>query len=340
MDASADSSAPGETTLARLARQLEELQLLTCSLLPGETLAFIPDELAAFWTSAIETYSMDPKGETLQVLLQQRLSAAHAGPSACSIGGTRVSASPIPTGSPPTAHFRVGLELTRTVWFEVELPNTYPDDTYTAPSISIKGEALGREEQMRWQEIVRQKQAQVADSDFPIYQLFSEHLLPLLHAKLEHNGTPPSSPQPESALPTPPVESAGAQQSYHALLTSHHLVSPQKRRNMQQWSAALSVSGFAKVGHPGVIYCEGAREGVEEFVGNVKAMQWLALRVRFVEPLGDAKPTPSSRSQQKAKGRWIELEKVGDVVQEMKRLGRDSYVVEMGIGSAGTSISK
>lgn len=69
---------------------------------------------------------------------------------------------------------------------------------------------------------------------------------------------------------------------------------------------------------------------MEEFVGNIKAMQWLALRVRFVEPLPkDIQP------QDAEKRRWIEMEKVGEVVEEMRRLGRESFVVEMGIGSAG-----
>ena len=36
------------------------------------------------------------------------------------------------------------------------------------------------------------------------------------------------------------------------------------------------------------------------------------------------------------KRRWAELEKVGEVVEEMRSLGREKYVVEMGIGSAGT----
>ena len=100
---------------------------------------------------------------------------------------------------------------------------------------------------------------------------------------------------------------------------------------MQGWSSQLSITGFAKVGYPGVIYCEGAKSSVEEFVANVKAMQWLALRVRFVEPL----PSVIKRPGQNDRRRWVEFEKVGEVVQEMKRLGRESYVVEMGIGSAG-----
>ena len=81
-----------------------------------------------------------------------------------------------------------------------------------------------------------------------------------------------------------------------------------------------------------MIYCEGAQSSVEEFVGNVKAMQWLALRVRFVELL----PGTSVAAETSERRRWVEFEKVGEVVQEMKRIGRESYVVEMGIGSAGT----
>ena len=97
---------------------------------------------------------------------------------------------------------------------------------------------------------------------------------------------------------------------------------------MAHWASQLHVSGFAKVGHPGVMYAEGAREDVEEFVQNVKAMQWLALRVRFVEPLPDGLRPAAERL-------WKEFEKVGEVVDEMRRLGdREAFVVEIGIGSA------
>jgi hypothetical protein len=40
---------------------------------------------------------------------------------------------------------------------------------------------------------------------------------------------------------------------YHAL---HHLVSLTQRRSLQRWSSKLSISGFAKVGHPSVIYVQ------------------------------------------------------------------------------------
>lgn len=67
----------------------------------------------------------------------------------------------------------------------------------------------------------------------------------------------------------------------------------------------------------------------------MKAMQWLALRLRFIEPLSDELLSVQGSDEQR--GRWVEFEKVGEVVDEMRRLGRGEYVVEMGIGSARTN---
>ena len=78
-----------------------------------------------------------------------------------------------------------------------------------------------------------------------------------------------------------------------------------------------------------MIYAQGQQKDVEEFVGNIKKMQWLALRVRFVEPL-EANLASSGESKKK----WSEFQKVGEVVEEMRRLGRERFVVELGIGSA------
>ena len=134
----------------------------------------------------------------------------------------------------------------------------------------------------------------------------STHLLPLLHAEAE------SKTQDEEALVSSQAKhsftdaGSSTEPIYHALLTSHHLISPTKRRNMQAWSSQLRVAGFAKVGYPGVIYCEGAQSSVEEFVANVKAMQWLALRVRFVEPLPQEMVAQSGAEERK---RWMELDR-------------------------------
>jgi hypothetical protein len=160
-----------------------------------------------------------------------------------------------------------------------------------------------------------------------IYELLSLHLLPLLHE--EKTG----SIDKRQLVQSNPAE--GEQPLYHALLTSHHLVSPNKRRSLQEWSSSLFVSGFAKVGHPGVIYAQGERGNIEQFVANVKSMQWLALRVRFVEALVEAESAVcGTGSDARERATWREFQKVGEVVKEMERLGREKYVTEVGIGSA------
>ncbi|KIL60866.1 hypothetical protein M378DRAFT_167690 [Amanita muscaria Koide BX008] len=179
------------------------------------------------------------------------------------------------------------------------------------------------------------KGGEVAGADYLTYELLSTHLLPLLHEHFE-SGTTVNDQEQQSNDDTEGASTGELEpEIYHTLLTSHHLVSITKRRSLQEWSSSLSISGFAKVGYPGVIYADGERDDVQEFVANVKAMQWLALRVRFVEPLLE-EPEGIGRIKEKAKGRrkgWKEFQKVGEVVQEIKRLGRERYVVEMGIGS-------
>ncbi|KAF8624146.1 hypothetical protein AX17_007209 [Amanita inopinata Kibby_2008] len=261
----------------------------------------------------------------------------------------------IETQEIPKARFSVKVEGWSGVWFEVEM----------SVGVAVKGEYLGRAEQERWQEIVRTNELEVSSTGaefvslfvfsrvrllrfnwavvlafrYPVYELVSLRLLPLLHEEAEKPNAQlnPSNSNSNSNIRTSPratteTEAADSKESkriyWHALLTSHHLISPTKRRNLQQWSSSLSLSGFAKVGYPGVIYVEGERGGVEEFVEDVKGMQWLALRVRFVEALEGGEGGNGRR--------WREFEKVGEVVEEMRRLGREKYVVEMGIGSSKT----
>ncbi|KAJ8496709.1 hypothetical protein ONZ51_g921 [Trametes cubensis] len=284
-----------------LRKVLEEAHLLRCSLLPGELISFSED--AADWDALLDIYSGDPDAELPES----------------------------PPGRP--VHFEVRTEDSD-VWFDVELPLGYGSEGGDGiPSVAVKGPNLGRAEQQRWQAIVAEALDEVRGSEYPVYELISSHLLPRLHAASSKadSSEPPcaeevsSSAQSEAAHPSP---------RYHALFTSHHLKSPQKRRSLSQWSHELSLTGFAKVGYPGVIYCEGAREDVEDFVSRVKSMQWLALRLRFIEP------APSEgRGESNVRGQWKEFEKVGEVVNEMRRLGRESFVVEMGIGSAGSNVA-
>ncbi|KAJ6541663.1 hypothetical protein B0H19DRAFT_1212822 [Mycena capillaripes] len=178
------------------------------------------------------------------------------------------------------------------IWFEVQFPTL----DNSLPSVSVKGENATRSEQERWQSIIQEKMDEIATSDFP---------------------RPPAA------------DNAAPGQRFHALFTSHHLISPKKRRSLQQWSASLSVAGFAKVGYPGVIYAQGEQGRVEEFVANVRAMQWLALRLRFLEPL----PVGAGAGGEGEARGWTEFEKVGEAVEAMRQLGLENWIVEMGVGS-------
>jgi hypothetical protein len=61
-------------------------------------------------------------------------------------------------------------------------------------------------------------------------------------------------------------------------------------------------------------------------------MQWLALKVRFVEPL----PAKYLENGSIRLTGWREFQRVGEVVEEMKKLGREDYIFEMGIGSSSS----
>lgn len=167
---------------------------------------------------------------------------------------------------------------------------------------------------------------------FPAYELVTQ-----LTASLHESLASPSFPllaTTTTVAPTSPSAFA-PEPPYHALLTSHHLISPTKRRTLHTLSSTLSLTGFAKVGYPGVIYAEGPRESVEAFVREVKGMQWLALRVRFVEPVPgwDTDANLSSEAGRNQSVRWVEVSKIGEVLELMRMRGREAFVTNLGIGA-------
>lgn len=278
------------TEMYNLEHQLRELQLIRCSLLPGEAFSFVlSPEDTAIWSSLLDALDNGVDGE---------IEMPAKGTSLCS---ARFSVRA--PGSP--------------VWFEAQVP----EGPLQCSDVLVRGENISRYQQEHWQSIVSQSTAEVRDSEFPIYELFSLHLLPRLH---EYDGDKHS---PTSAG-TPSEIHAHRPEIFHALLTSHHLVSVTKRKLMKGWSSDLHITGFAKVGYPGLIYAEGEKENVEEFVRNVKAMNWLALRVRFVEQVAAPAQTASSGDE------WVEVQKISEVLELMRKKGRESCVTNHGIGSS------
>lgn len=164
-----------------LNRQLEELSLLKHALLPGEQLTFVVppamSRAAVLWTHALDEFTMDPE-EAVRSLLHSvreveapspRSSVEHSSCMAGTYGDPAAADDPSSesesgaTGvwGPQGTRIRVGLEESKKVWYEVDVPRTYPNRALNDGSggirVSVKGEAMGREEQARWQEIVREK---------------------------------------------------------------------------------------------------------------------------------------------------------------------------------------
>ncbi|KIK94393.1 hypothetical protein PAXRUDRAFT_451946 [Paxillus rubicundulus Ve08.2h10] len=118
-----------------LDQQLQELELIQCSLFPGELFTFIlSPEDAATWTSLLESRS--------------------------SVGGTRSDG--VATEPPCQARFQIRVSGAR-IWFEVELPSY--KRTQAQVRVSVMGENISRGVQERWQAIVREKMLELGNSE-------------------------------------------------------------------------------------------------------------------------------------------------------------------------------
>ena len=113
-----------------ISRQLEELQLIQCSLLPNELFSFI-----------LQSDDVDE----WPVLLQEHSS-----------GETRITKYPT---SP--CRFRVQA-LDVPFHFELELPGDYP---HTAPLVFVRGDTIQRPLQEKWQKIAADKLGELQQED-------------------------------------------------------------------------------------------------------------------------------------------------------------------------------
>lgn len=166
-----------------------------------------------------------------------------------------------------------------------------------------------------------------------LYEVLTTHLLPLL-AKAEPETEDPPERHPVDQTPSGP---------HHVLLSSHHLIAPSKRKDLQSLSSDLSIVGFAKIGHPGIMYATGDRDDLVEWLREVKSWQWLALRVRIgVEPIPPELQTDQDRTSRgaqegarggKGRGQWQEVEKIGEALEWLRSKGREKLLLDLGMGA-------
>ncbi|KAL1412860.1 hypothetical protein Q8F55_000609 [Vanrija albida] len=157
----------------------------------------------------------------------------------------------------------------------ITVADTYP--RRGAVTIELKGNDVGREEAVEWSAQIDAFLDEWDEGDgYPLYQMLTAHILGLLVPNWHSLTT-------IQEQPSPPL---GPTVAHHVLLTSHHLLSPTKRKDFLSLASELSLTGFSKVGHPGIYYAIGHRDDLEQWLREVKSWNWLALRQQASDVLG------------------------------------------------------
>lgn len=60
----------------------------------------------------------------------------------------------------------------------------------------------------------------------------------------------------------------------------HHIINPTKRRVVREWALELGLSGFSKIGWPGVVIVEGRESDAQEYVRRLQRLRWKQIVVR------------------------------------------------------------
>ncbi len=119
-------------------QQLEELQLIKCSLLPNEIMHFIDDDNDSIWAHLLDDYEMSV--ESIETISQR--AARKIRP----------------------AEFVIKLDGQTKVWLEVRMPDV-PGESSPDALVSVKGDRLSRAEQERWRGVICEKQREVEDAE-------------------------------------------------------------------------------------------------------------------------------------------------------------------------------
>jgi len=120
-----------------LQSQLQELQLIQHSLLPGESFSFtLPPEDSRVWRSLLDSFNA---GDTTS---------------------TSTSTTPI-----AQAKFQVMVSDAQ-IRFEVQLPERYPEDAeINSAQVSVNGEGISRDEHHRWRAFIQEKLTEVQGNE-------------------------------------------------------------------------------------------------------------------------------------------------------------------------------
>jgi hypothetical protein len=134
-----DAGSNPTSIMTCLDSQLQELQLIQHSLLPGESFSFVlPPDDSRIWTSLLHSFNTAP---------------------------STLSSLPSPV---PQVKFQVKATDAR-IFFEVQFPERYPEDSDVdiaqAPLVSVNGEGMSRDEHHQWRAFVQERLAEVQGNE-------------------------------------------------------------------------------------------------------------------------------------------------------------------------------
>ncbi|KAJ9123715.1 hypothetical protein QFC24_003489 [Naganishia onofrii] len=203
-------------------------------------------------------------------------------------------------------------------------------DVEAASRFQIKSDVMAREEALGWaqwiQEKVDESWSEAVETGYPFYHMITTHFLPILQT---------NNQVVEEDVHQDPIPRESNYEPGHLLFTSHHLLSPTKRRLLNSLSSSLHLKGFGKVGYPGIIFAQGDLTDLEEFAREVKSWQWLALKLRVLE--NDKGSTQKGRQ---GRGQWEEVTKIGEALEWLRGVGKEYLLTDSGIGVTSADTKK
>ncbi|KAF8461703.1 hypothetical protein BDZ91DRAFT_850925 [Kalaharituber pfeilii] len=198
---------------------------------------------------------------------------------------------------------KFGIRLTSDYALTITLPPGYP--SVELPRMFLEcGETVARTEREKLRAEVK-SELDKFQPGFPLLDTLIPTISSLLPCKPSEQGAKQDT--------TPQVgNSATCQQTIsRAVIWSHHIRSPHKRRDIVTWSKELRLDGFSRPGWPGAVIVEGDQRNVHEFIVRLKGLTWQALQVRGEE-------SGTERLLEGGGKGVTEVEAIGEIVTGLK----------------------
>jgi hypothetical protein len=111
------------------------------------------------------------------------------------------------------------------------------------------------------------------------------------------------------------------------VIYSHHIISKVKRTDIKCLASELQLTGYMKIGWPGVILVEGEEGGCQAFYDHIRrwAWQYLVLRGESIDPI----PRSSSLNSERKFSQFSEVDNLSIVAERCRAVGRESLFLSI-----------